>query len=313
MKITANGIEIEVDVQGPPAGEPLLLVMGLGMQYVAWPEELVADLVSRGFRVIRFDNRDIGLSQGFDHLGPPRMVGAVLRYALRLPVTAPYRLRDMADDAVGVLDALHVRSAHVVGASMGGMIAQHMAAAHPTRVRSLTLIMTTSGARQLPQPRLKTRQALLSRPRSAQVADVVAHLEGLLQVIGSPGYPGDLMRQRQRLEAAVRRAWRPAGTARQMLAIVADGDRSPMLSQIRVPTRVVHGADDPLVPPAAAPDLVSKIAGATLDMVPGMGHDLPLALLPRLADNMADVARQASGAAGVVASAGVVFSSAQSN
>lgn len=298
MKVTANGIQIEVDVQGSPQGEPLMLVMGLGMQYVAWPEELVADLVSRGFRVIRFDNRDIGLSQGFDHVGPPRMVGAMLRYTLRLPVSAPYRLRDMADDAVGVLDALGIRSAHVVGASMGGMIAQHMAATHPTRVRSLTLIMTSSGARQLPQPRMKTRQALLSRPRSAEVADVVAHLESLIRVIGSPGYPSDPARQRQRLEAAVRRAWRPAGTARQMLAIVADGDRSPLLSKIRVPTRVVHGADDPLVPPAAAPDLVAKIQGATLDLVPGMGHDLPLALLPRLADNMADVARRAgSGAA----------------
>jgi pimeloyl-ACP methyl ester carboxylesterase len=205
MKVTANGIQIEVDVQGPPQGEPLMV-------------------------------------------------------------------------------------------SMGGMIAQHMAAAHPTRVRSLTLIMTSSGARQLPQPRMKTRQALLSRPRSAEVADVVAHLEALIRVIGSPGYPSDPARQRQRLEAAVRGAWRPAGTARQMLAIVADGDRSPLLAKIRVPTRVVHGADDPLVPPAAAPDLVAKIRGATLDLVPGMGHDLPLALLPRLADNMAEVARRAGSA-----------------
>lgn len=293
MKVTANGIQIEVDVQGPPEGQPLLLVMGLGMQYLAWPEELVADLVSRGFRVIRFDNRDIGLSQGFDQLGPPRMVGAMLRYTLRLPVPAPYRLRDMADDAIGVLDALGIRSAHVVGASMGGMIAQHMAARHPTRVRSLTLIMTTSGARHLPQPALRTRQALMSRPRSAAVADVVAHLEALLRVIGSPGYPADPARQRERLEAAVRRAWRPAGTARQLIAIAADGDRSPMLSKIRAPTRVVHGADDPLVPPAAAPDLAAKIAGATLDLVPGMGHDLPLALLPRLAAGIADNAARA--------------------
>jgi len=293
MKVTANGIQIEVDVQGPPEGQPLMLVMGLGMQYVAWPEELVADLVARGFRVIRFDNRDIGLSQGFDQAGPPRMVGAMLRYTLRLPVPAPYRLRDMADDAIGVLDALGIRSAHVVGASMGGMIAQHMAAHHPTRLRSLTLIMTTSGARQLPQPSFRVRQALMARPRSVAVTDVVAHLEGLLRVIGSPGYPADPVRQRERLEAAVRRAWRPTGTARQLLAVVADGDRSPMLSRIRVPTRVVHGADDPLVPPAAASDLVAKIPGATLDLVPGMGHDLPLVLLPRLADDIAQAAGSA--------------------
>ena len=287
MKIQANGILIEVDVQGPPDGEPLLLVMGLGMQLVAWPDELVADLVARGFRVIRFDNRDIGLSQGFDAAGVPSLLRASLRCTLRLPVRAPYQLRDMANDAVGVLDALGIRSAHVCGASMGGMIAQHMAAAHPTRVKSLTLVMTSSGARHLPQPGMKTRRALMSRPRSNAVADVVAHLESVLHTIGSPAFRPDLQRQRTRLEAAVRRAWRPSGTVRQLVAIVADGDRSAMLARIRVPTRVIHGAQDPLVPPAAAQDLVQKIAGATLDLVPGMGHDLPLALLPRLAEGIA--------------------------
>jgi len=287
MKIQANGITIEVDVQGPPDGEPLLLVMGLGMQLVAWPEELVADLVARGFRVIRFDNRDIGLSQGFDAAGVPSLLRTLLRYTMRLPVRAPYQLRDMANDAVGVLDALGIRSAHVCGASMGGMIAQHLAAAHPTRVKSLTLMMTTSGARHLPQPGMKTRRALMSRPRSNAVADVVGHLEGLLHTIGSPAFRPDLQRQRIRLEAAVRRAWRPSGTVRQLVAIVADGDRSAMLARLRVPTRVIHGAQDPLVPPAAAQDLVQKIAGATLDLVPGMGHDLPLALLPRLAEGIA--------------------------
>ena len=292
MKIQANGITIEVDVQGPPDGEPLLLVMGLGMQLVAWPEELVADLVARGFRVIRFDNRDIGLSQGFDAAGVPSLLRTLLRYTMRLPVRAPYQLRDMANDAVGVLDALGIRSAHVCGASMGGMIAQHLAAAHPTRVKSLTLMMTTSGARHLPQPGMKTRRALMSRPRSHAVADVVGHLEGLLHTIGSPAFRPDLQRQRIRLEAAVRRAWRPSGTVRQLVAIVADGDRSAMLTRLRVPTRVIHGAQDPLVPPAAAQDLVQKIAGATLDLVPGMGHDLPLALLPRLAEGIAIAAGQ---------------------
>ena len=283
MKLQANGLQIEVDVQGPAGGEPVLLVMGLGMQLVAWPEELVAELVARGFRVIRFDNRDIGLSQGHDHLGMPRMVGAMLRYTLRLPVPSPYKLRD----AVGVLDALGIPAAHVCGASMGGMIAQQMAVRHPQRVKSLTLIMTTSGARHLPQPSLRVRQALLARPRSTAVADVVAHLEGLVHTIGSPGYRPEPARLRERLEASVRRAYRPAGTARQLLAIVADGDRTPLLRQIRHPTRVIHGADDPLVPPAAGQQLASQIAGATLDLVPGMGHDLPLPLLPRIADGIA--------------------------
>jgi len=263
------------------------------MQWLAWPDELVADLVARGHRVVRFDNRDAGLSDGFDHLGMPGMAGPMLRHALHLRVASPYTLRDMADDAAGVLDALGMVAAHVCGASMGGMIAQHLAVRHAPRVKSLTLVMTSSGARRLPQPGLRVRQALLGRPRSSAVADVVAHLERVVGVIGSPGYPPDPQRLRERLEAAARRAWRPAGTARQLLAIVADGDRTPLLGRIRQPTRVVHGADDPLVPPAAGQDLAQRIAGATLDLVPGMGHDLPLPLLPRLADNITTAARAA--------------------
>jgi len=293
MKVSANGLQIAVDVQGPAEGEPVLLIMGLGMQWLAWPDELVADLVARGHRVVRFDNRDAGLSDGFDHLGMPGMAGPMLRHALHLPVASPYTLRDMADDAAGVLDALGMVAAHVCGASMGGMIAQHLAVRHASRVKSLTLVMTSSGARRLPQPGLRVRQALLGRPRSSAVADVVAHLERVVGVIGSPGYPPDPQRLRERLEAAARRAWRPAGTARQLLAIVADGDRTPLLGRIRQPTRVVHGADDPLVPPAAGQDLAQRIAGATLDLVPGMGHDLPLPLLPRLADNITTAARAA--------------------
>ena len=303
MKISANGLEIEVDDQGPPGAEPLLLIMGLGMQLVAWPQELVDALVERGFRVIRFDNRDAGLSHSFDQHGTPNLVAAMLRHTLRLSVPSPYQLRDMANDALGVLDALGVRRAHVCGASMGGMVAQHLAAAHPTRVKSLTLIMTTSGARSLPQPRMAVRQALLKRPRSAAADDVVAHLEHLLHLIGSPGYRPDAALLRQRLQASVQRAWRPAGTARQLVAIAADGDRSALLGRISAPTHVIHGADDPLVPPAAGHDLARKIHGATLDMVPGMGHDLPLALLPRLADGMAMVARSADSAATAAAPA----------
>jgi len=287
MKLQANGLQIEVDVQGPPQGEPLLLIMGLGMQLLGWPEELVAELVARGFRVIRLDNRDAGLSQGFERVGVPSLLHASLRYTLRLRVASPYTLADMAADALGVLDALGVACAHVCGASMGGMIAQHLAAQHPGRVKSLTLVMTTSGARHLPQPRLAVRQALLARPRSDAVPDVVAHLERLLHVIGSPLYRPDPARQRQRLEAMVRRAWRPDGTARQLLAVAADGDRSALLGRITAPTRVVHGEADPLVPVGAARDLLRRIAGAQPDLVPGMGHDLPLALMPRLAAGIA--------------------------
>jgi pimeloyl-ACP methyl ester carboxylesterase len=288
MQIVANGIGIEVDDQGPPGGEPLLLIMGLGMQLTGWPDELVQLLVSRGFRVIRMDNRDIGLSQGFDHLGAPNVPLQALRYTMRLPVAAAYGIADMAQDALGVLDALGLPDAHVCGASMGGMIAQHLAAKHPKRVRSLTLMMTTTGARRLPQPGLRVRHALVARPASGGVDDVVAHLERVLKVIGSPAYPADRERQRRRLEATVRRAWRPAGAARQIVAVAADADRSPLLPLITAPTRIIHGADDPLVPVAAGHDLALRIPHAVADIVPGMGHDLPVQLLPRFAQGIAE-------------------------
>ena len=298
MKVLSNGLQIEVDVQGPPGGEPLLLIMGLGMPLVGWPDELVADLVGRGWRVIRFDNRDAGLSQGFEAAGVPNLLDASLRYLLRLRVKAPYTLADMADDALGVLDALGLQAAHVCGASMGGMIAQHIAAKHPQRVKTLTLIMTSSGARHLPQPRMAVRQALLARPRSNAVADVVARLETVLHLIGSPQYRPDPAHQRQRLEAMVQRAWRPDGAARQLVAIAADGDRSALLARIAAPTQVIHGLADPLVPAAAGQELQRLIPGAQADFIPGMGHDLPLALLPRVAAGIVGIAGGAGGAGG---------------
>ena len=293
MKVSANGLSLEVDVQGPPEGEPLVLVMGLGMQLVAWPEELVQILVDKGFRVVRFDNRDVGLSQWLDELGVPNLAWAGMRHALGLPVRSAYGLADMAVDALGVMDALGIARAHVCGASMGGMIGQHLAAAQPGRVKSLTLVMTTSGSRRLPQPGLKARKAMMSRPRSAEPEDVVDHVQRLMAVIGSPAYPTEPSLLAARTRAAALRAWHPAGTARHVAAVIADGDRSPMLARIQAPTHVIHGLADPLVPPAAAEQLAACIPGATLDLVPGMGHDLPLPLLPRLAQGIQDNARRA--------------------
>ncbi|HEY6087182.1 MAG TPA: alpha/beta fold hydrolase [Burkholderiaceae bacterium] len=285
MQIAANGVSIEVDDQGPPGGPPILLLMGLGMQLTGWPDELVRLLVGRGFRVIRIDNRDAGLSQGFDTSGRPKLAWATLRYTLHLPVHSPYTLADMAGDAFGVLDALGLPAAHVCGASMGGMIAQHMAASQPERVSRLTLIMTTSGARGLPQPGPRVRVALLDgRPSGMHDVDAeVTRLMRLFTLIGSPAYRPEPEEFRARLTASVRRAWRPAGVARQLIAVAADGDRTPLLSRIGAPTHIVHGAADPLVPVAAAHDLHAKIAGSTLEIIDGLGHDLPAPLWPRFA------------------------------
>ena len=293
MHVQANGLRIAVDDQGPRGAPVVLLVMGLGMQLIAWPEPLVLGLLQRGFRVLRFDNRDIGLSQGFDHAGLPNLTVAGLRHALHLPVRAPYGLADMAQDALGVLDALGIAQAHVCGASMGGMIAQHLAARAPQRVASLTLVMTSSGARSLPRPSWAVQRTLMSRPRGPGQDAAVDWIVQMLRTIGSPGYPADATALRERARASVQRSWHPAGSMRQLLAIVADGDRTPLLARITAPTRIVHGMADPLVPLACGQHLARHIAHADTDFIPGMGHDLPDALLERLAQGIADTAARA--------------------
>jgi pimeloyl-ACP methyl ester carboxylesterase len=292
MRLSANGISIEVEDSGPAAGEPLLLIMGLGMQLTSWPDEFVRALVARGFRVIRFDNRDAGLSQGFDDLGVPSVPAAALRRMMYLPVRSPYTLRDMAADTLGVLDALGIARAHVCGASLGGMVAQHLAAEQPGRLASLTLMMTTSGSRRLPQPTPKAQLALMSRPSGRTRDALVEHMVRVLAVIGSPGFRPDPLKLRARVAASVDRAYRPAGTARQLLAVAADGDRTPLLARIAAPTHVIHGIADPLVPVANGRDLAARIAGATGDFIDGMGHDLPLQLIERFADGIAANARK---------------------
>ena len=210
---------------------------------------------------------------------------------------APHLANYGTADALGVLDALGIARAHVCGASMGGMVAQHLAARHPQRVRSLTLMMTTSGARQLPQPGWKVRMALLSRPQDPHSHErIVDHFMHIYGVIGSPGYPTENEVLRERLSASVRRAYRPAATARQLAAILADGDRTALLGGIRVPTMVIHGLADPLVPVEAGRELARLIPSATLDLIAGMGHDLPQPLWPRFADDIARIAGRDRGA-----------------
>jgi pimeloyl-ACP methyl ester carboxylesterase len=295
MQISANGLRFEVEDHGSPSGEPLVLVMGLGMQLVAWPDDFVAMLVARGFRVIRFDNRDIGLSQHLDHLGVPNIPIVGVKAAFGMHVRAPYTLADMAADAVGVLDALGIASAHWVGASMGGMILQHLGAAHPQRAKSLALLMTTSGARRLPGPSLKVRGALLGKPDDpTRLTSIVDHYVRLYGLIGSAGFPQPEGALRERFERSITRSYHPAGVARQLVAIAADGDRTPLLARIAAPTAVLHGRDDPLVPVAAGHDLAARIRASTLDVIDGWGHDLPAGVWPRLVERIAANAARAA-------------------
>ena len=286
MKIKANQIDIEIEDTGPdPAGlarPAVLLIMGLGMQLVAWPPAMVQALVDEGFRVIRLDNRDIGLSQKFDHLGKPNLVWESLKYKLGLTVKSPYSLHDMAADALAVLDVLQLEKAHVVGVSMGGMIAQRVALAAPARVLSLTSIMSSSGARGLPQAEPRVMRVLMSRPASSDSASVINHYVRLFRVIGSPGFPLDDAELRERIAIGVKRGFHPDGVLRQMMAIVADSRRAAELAGLRVPTLVVHGKADPLVPFACGEDTARRIPGASLVGIDGMGHDLPSGVVERV-------------------------------
>ena len=281
--LQSNGISIAYETAGDPKGVPLLLIMGLGMQLISWPDDLVEGLVDLGFYVVRFDNRDSGLSEKFDHAGKPSLALAFVKSLLRLPLNSAYKLDDMADDALGVMRALGIARAHVVGASMGGMIAQIIAARHPDRVLSLTSIMSSSGRRGLPGPTRAARSVLLSRPSNAKNIDsLVTHMSNTFRVIGSPAYPTPEKQLRARMQRAIKRNVSPAGVARQMVAIAASGDRSALLQTISVPTLVIHGAADPLVPLACGEDTARQIPGARLEVIEGMGHDLPSQLIERL-------------------------------
>ena len=281
MKIKANGIDIEVEDTGG-SGPVVVLIMGLGMQLVAWPLQLVDALVAAGYRVIRHDNRDIGLSQKFDHKGVPNLVWESIKLKFGITPRAPYSLKDMALDTVGVLDALGVAQAHIVGASMGGMIAQRVALAAPGRTLSLTSIMSTSGAKGLPNPKAKVIRALMARPKGQDREAILKHYVHLLRVIGSPAFPMEESLVRERISAGLDRSYAPFGTMRQMVAIAADTGRARALAAITAPTLVLHGKADPLVPYACGEDTARRIAGARMVGIDGMGHDLPPEVITRL-------------------------------
>ncbi len=282
-----NGISITFEDKGPRDAPAILLVMGLGGQLTLWPDEFVDALNARGFRTIRYDNRDVGLSTRFDAAGVPNLKWMFVKSLLRLPVRSAYTLADMAADGVALLDHLGIARAHIVGVSMGGMISQHIAARYPDRVLSLTSVMSTTGNSRLPRAQKEAMQVLTSRPMSGDPEDLIAYSVRAAKVIGSPGYPPDEERLQRRVRSDFERGWYPQGVARQMAAIVADGDRRPMLKSIGAPTLVIHGESDPLVPLAGGRDTADNIPGARLITIPGMGHDLPLGLVDTLADAIA--------------------------
>ncbi len=277
-QIAANGIQLEYVSYGPESAETVLLSMGLGAQVTRCPLPLIQQFVAKGYRVVAFDNRDVGLSHKFAAAGPgdpAAVLGA--RAAGRTPQVA-YTLDDMADDAAGLLDALRIARAHIVGASMGGMIAQMVAARHPGKTLSLTSIMSTTGNPAVPPAKPEAMAVLMTRPDPEDFKAMVEHAVKAQIVTGSPGYPPDPAALKRQVIADLNRSTYPVGFSRQMAAILASGDRREALKTIAAPTVVLHGTDDPLVPVEGGRDTAAVIPGAELREVPGMGHDLPAPL-----------------------------------
>lgn len=275
-RVRVGDVEIAYDQFGD-RGMPLVLVMGIGAQRVFWDDALCAQFVDAGFRVVRFDHRDIGESTRLDAPVPdPRKVLA--RRLLGAPITAPYTLSDMAGDVAGLIDQLGFGSAHVVGASLGGMVGQHLAIEHPERVRSLTVIMSSPGGRRyLPEPRA-LKALFAPAPKTAEEAG--RHAEALFAAIGSPAWPVEGTRLREIGERAHARGMSPRGFLRHFAAVLASGDRKARLPEVKAPTLVIHGSRDPMFPLRAGRDLARMIPGATWLPIAGMGHDLPPPLWP---------------------------------
>jgi pimeloyl-ACP methyl ester carboxylesterase len=287
-QVQANGLTIEYDVTGPESGEPVLLIMGLGAQMTRWPQGFVDKLAARGVRVIRFDNRDVGLTSKMEGAGSPDFPAILKALGEGAPPPVPYTLSDMAADAVGLLDALGIDRAHIVGASLGGMVAQLVAADHPERTLSLTSIMSSTGNRALP-PASPEALAVLNDRGPDPLQDLegyLAHAVKGANVVGSPGYPPDPEEIRQRSLNDFNRCYYPAGFQRQYAAALACPDRRPKLAAIKAPTVVIHGAADPLVPLAGGRDTAENIPGAELRVIEGMGHDVPAALFDILVDGI---------------------------
>ena len=282
-KALSNNIEIEYDTFGDPSGKPLLLIMGLGAQMISWLPELCELFVKKGFYVIRFDNRDVGLTTKFEGLGVPAIMEAITKLQNGEEVSSPYSLEDMADDAMGLLDHLNIKKAHICGASMGSMIAQIIAIRHPSRVLSLVPIMGSTGNPELPQATPQAMQVLMA-PMPTKREKYIKESVKRGRVLYGNGFPYD-EELRAKLAAEVYdRSFYPEGFSRQLMAILANGDRREKLKSLKVPTLVIHGKDDPLVPVEGGIDISKNIPEAELLLIDGMGHSLPPETWPQIAE-----------------------------
>lgn len=282
----ANGMRLCYETFGERTDPPLVLVMGLATQMIVWDHEFCSMLAARGFHVVRFDNRDVGLSTKLLHARTPSLAELMLAQATRLRFRVPYTLRDMAADTVGLLDALGISSAHLVGASMGGMIAQEVALAYPQRVRTLTSIMSTTGDRKLPRAKPRALAVLARRVPHDRDGYIRAYVD-TWHVLAGDHFPFDAAYWARQGAASYERGINPAGAARQLLAIIASGSRKPKLRRLTVPTLVVHGTDDPLIPVEGGLDTARTIPGAELMLIDGMGHSFPREVWPRIIDAIA--------------------------
>jgi pimeloyl-ACP methyl ester carboxylesterase len=287
----ANGIEIAYDTFGNPSDPPLLLIMGLGGQMIHWDEEFCRQLAARGYWVIRYDNRDAGLSAKFDEEGVPNISLVMQSQASGEQVSIPYRLKDMAEDAVGLLDALGIESAHVVGISMGGMIGQLIAIHFPGRIRSLTCLMSTTGEAGLPPPTPEAMTVLLT-PLPTERNAYIEGSAGVWRIIAGPKFHHDDSQARKAAELAHDRGLHPDGIARQIAAVAASGGRRKALEFVDVPTLVIHGDGDPLLPLGCGKDIADAIPGAKLMVIEGLGHALPEAVWPGVVDAIAEHAHE---------------------
>jgi pimeloyl-ACP methyl ester carboxylesterase len=279
----ANGIDICYEIFGDAKAEPMLLIMGLGAQMIHWDDEFCRQLAARGFRVIRFDNRDIGKSSKLT--GGKRLTAVELlklRF-LKIPVAAPYTLLDMAKDTIGLMDVLGIQSAHLVGASMGGMIAQEIAISFPERIRSLTSIMSTTGNPKVPPP-TREASAILMAPPPATKEEYFVRFAQTWKILRGGSFPEDEALDRSRAERTYERGLNPAGVGRQLRAILASGSRKERLRAVKAPTLVIHGSVDPLVRPEGGKDTAASIPGAKFLLVEGMGHALPIPMWPQVID-----------------------------